>query len=191
MRAVAPILLSLMFFSPPLAAHTQTNKVGLRKKPAIAVEAQERPATIQKGKEKSAIVGISLALANIAAPIGLAYAIGGDSDDIELWALGTYAWIAGPFPGLAYAGNQRQGFKGMGVRAVFWVVFLGGVTETVGENWFESFGWALLAAGGTAYSWIGDMATIPSAVKRANNSVSFGPTFFPDGRTGIRLQYRW
>lgn len=177
MRAITPILLGLVLPVPsPQAAFPQDSP---------AAEPQ-----------KSAKVGIAIAVANTLVPAVLALQPFSGDDDMTWLLIGTaYSWVVGPFPGLAYAGNTKRGLKGMGVRLVSLFVFHGMLATTWKWNNFgpESGPTPMivlpLAAGVISSIW--DMAAIPSAVREYNERLAVSPTLGANGRVGARLEFRW
>jgi hypothetical protein len=49
----------------------------------------------------------------------------------------------------------------------------------------------VIPAGITIASWIFDIAAIPPAVTRHNESVTISPLLGPKGQIGARIQVRW
>lgn len=148
---------------------------------------------LQESKPKSPSVGVAIALANTVVPIAIGQPILWQEANLTGALLVSYGLIIGPLPGNLYAKDGRRGWLGVVARTgisltsglLCWALVSEG-EEDVSAAWPLFLGGAASLAVAARNTW-----TIPSAVRRYNESLSVSPTMEPDGRFGLRLGILW
>lgn len=145
-----------------------------------------------EGGRRHVAPAIGLAVANIAIPLGLLLPGRDSSQEFLL----LYPWIVGPFPGLAYAGETERGLEGVGTRLItaglaVGILLVDELAEFEGGSSQVADALLVIPAGITIASWIYDIAAIPPAVKRHNESVAISPLVGSRGQVGVQVQVRW